>query len=226
MKKINVIILFFIVSSLSSCNKWKEPTDVDFFVDINKTPTLNDKITFTGGEIILESFDFDAQRDKGEDVIFTQNFTNGLAIPFNINQIVEELEFVIPQGYYKRIDIGFRTFDNNENICLLVLGNYQYSNGDLIPFRFEFTDTEQFKIRAEDDNGNDIILDKDIVSPAKIILNPSYWFQPIPSNDFENATISQVNGINTIQINKNVNDNIYDLILNRIGESATIIFNY
>lgn len=220
------IIPILTILLLSSCNKWKEPTDVDFFVDIDKTPTINDQLTFTGGEIILEYFDFDADRDKGDDVFFDKGFENGLIIPFNINQTVVELEFIIPQGVYKRIDIGFRTFDDNGDNCILVLGNYDYINGNTIPFRFEFTDSEQFKIRAENNDGSDIILDKDVMSPAKIILNPSHWFQPVPVNDFENATITNIGGVNTILITKNENDDIYDLILDRLDESALIIFNY
>jgi len=209
-----------------SCNKWKEPTEVDFYVDIDKTPTVNNQLAFTGGEIIVEYFDFDADRDKGEDVIFSKEFSTGLIIPFNINQPVAELDFVIPQGIYKRIDISFKTFDDNSDNCILILGDYTYLDGSIIPFRFEFTDSEEFSIRAENDDGGEIVLDKDRLSPAKILLNPSHWFQVLSVNDFQNATLTTVDGVSTIVINKNENDNIYDLVINRLDESALIIFNY
>lgn len=211
---------------MTGCKKWKEPTDVDFYVDINKTATVDGQLTFNSGEIIIDYFDFDADREKGDDVIFDQEFTNGLVIPFDATQVVAELDFVIPQGVYKRVDIGFRTFDDNADNCILVDGTYAYTAGGVIPVRFEFTDSEEFKIRAENEGGGDIILDKDIMSPAKIILDPSHWFQPVPVSYFESADIIDISGTNTILINKNTNDAIYDIVLDRLDESALITFNY
>lgn len=226
MKNIKLIIIISAICSLSACKKWKEPTDVDFYVDIEKTATINGQLSFSGGHIILDYFDFDADREIGDDVIFDKTFTNGLTIPFDANQVVGELEFVIPQGEYKRVDIGFKTFDDNGDICILVEGEYTYSSGGSIPFRFEFTDSEQFKIRANNSNGGNIVLDKDVQSPAKIILDPNYWFQPVPMAHFETATITNISGTNTIVINKNDNDIIYDIVIGRLNESALIIFNY
>ena len=164
--------------------------------------------------------------NSDDDVIFNKEFTNGLVIPFNASQSVSELEFTIPQGEYKRVDIGFRTFDDNGDLCILVEGNYTYTAGSSIPFRFEFYDAEQFRIRAEDNNGGNILLDKDVTSPAKIVLDPNHWFQPVPTSYFENADVSNISGTNTILIDKNNNDIIYDIVLDRLDESALIVFNY
>lgn len=226
MKKVKLIIAICTICGLSACKKWKQPTDVDFYVDIEKTATLNGQLTFTGGHINIDYFDFDGDREKGDDVIFDKEFTNGLVIPFDGSQSVPELEFMIPQGEYKRVDIGFRTFDDNGDLCILVEGNYTFSGGGSIPFRFEFYDSEQFKIRAEDNGGGNILLDKDVASPAKIVLDPNHWFQPVPTSYFENADISSVSGTNTILIDKNNNDIIYDIVLDRLDESALIVFNY
>lgn len=226
MKLKQSFIVIPILCFLFACKKWKEPTDVDFFVDIEKSATLGGQLTFTGGHLNIEEFDFDGDREKGDDVLFTKDFNTGLLIPFNESQSVAELEFMIPQGEYKRIDIGFRTFDDNGDICILVEGNYAYSGGGSIPFRFEFTDSEQFKIRAENKSGGNILLDKDVSSSAKIVLDPNYWFQPVPTSYFENADITDISGTNTIVINKNNNDLIYDIVLNRLEESALIVFNY
>lgn len=226
MKLKQSFIVIPILCSLFACKKWKEPTDVDFFVDIEKSATLGGQLSFIGGHINIEYFDFDGDREKGDDVLFTKDFNTGLLIPFNESQSVAELEFMIPQGEYKRIDIGFRTFDDNGDICILVEGNYAYSGGGSIPFRFEFTDSEQFKIRAENKSGGNILLDKDVSSSAKIVLDPNYWFQPVPTSYFENADITDISGTNTIVINKNNNDLIYDIVLNRLEESALIVFNY
>lgn len=216
----------FITGVFTACNKWKEPTDVNFYVDANKTATLNGQLTFNGGFINIEYFDFDADRVKGDDVFFTKDFANGLSIPFDATQMVAELDFVIPQGEYKRIDIGFRTFDDNNTVGIMVEGVYSYSGGGSIPFRFEFKNSEQFKIRAENDSGGNILLDKDVLSPAKIILDPNHWFQTVPVSYFENADVTNLSGTNTIFIDESNNDLIYDIVLDRLDESAVIVFNY
>jgi hypothetical protein len=48
----------------------------------------------------------------------------------------------------------------------------------------------------------------------------------VPISYFENADTFNVNGTNTIVINKNDNDNIYNLVVDRIDETALIVFNY
>lgn len=226
MKFKDVAIILSLSLGVLSCNKWKEPTDVDFHVDIDKTSSLGGQLSFSGGHINIEYFDFDGDREKGEDVFFSNDFNNGLLIPFDESQVVTELEFMIPQGEYKRIDIGFRTFDDNNDVCILVEGTYTYSGGGSIPIRFEFKDSEQFRIRAEDSGGGNIILDKDHTSPARIILDPNHWFQPVPISYFENADITNLSGTNTILIDKSTNDAIYDIVLDRLDESALIEFNY
>ena len=221
-----ILGLTIVIVNLSGCNKWKQPTDVFFYFDIDKTSTLGGQLTFSGGYINIEYFDFDGDREKGDDILFSNDFNNGLLIPFDESQVVSELEFMIPQGEYKRVDISFRTFDYNNDVCILVEGTYTYSGGGSIPVRFEFKDAEEFRIRAENYSGGNIVLDKDYISPARIILNPNHWFQPVPVSYFENADITNFSGTNTILIDKTTNDEIYDIVLDRLDESALIEFNY
>jgi len=149
-----------------------------------------------------------------------------LSINFDETQSIPELNFMIPQGEYDRIDIRMRTYDDDNTISILVEGTYTYSGGGAIPFRFEFEDSEQFKIRAENNGSGNIVLDKDVSSLAKIVLDPKHWFEPVPISLFENADITNVNGTNTIVINKDENDDIYDLVVDRIDETPIIVFNY
>jgi len=228
MKNNKKILILAFVNILLVCQKRKEPTDVDFYVDIDKSATQGWQLTFSGGHIIIEEFDFDADREKGDDVLFTQEYISGLTIPFDISSMVADLEFVIPQGVYKRIDVGFRTFDDPDDLIksILVEGAYEYAGGGSVPIRFEFSDSEQFVIRAESETGEDIILDKDVQSPAKIILNPPHWFETVPASLFETADLFDVGGTNTILITKTENDDIYDIVLDRLDESALVVFNY
>ncbi|TNE70821.1 MAG: hypothetical protein EP333_09835 [Bacteroidetes bacterium] len=219
-------IVFFCASLffLFSCNKWKQPTDTRFYCDINRAATLDDQLTFTGGQIILSSFVFEGERKKGDDVFFEQQFNNGLVVPFDLNNTVQELNFDIPQGVYVRIELVISTTADNESIT--VYGNYQYTSGDYVPFVFVFTDSEEFEVEAENEDGGDILLDKDQLSRAKIIIDPSYWFSPVPKSFFEGATLTNINGINTILIDKNSNEDIYDIVLDRLKDNTKAIFNF
>ena len=223
MKLLNYILIFslFIVTA---CNKWKKPTDTMFYMEINKTPTVNNQLTFSGGHFIMSKFEFDGRREKGDDVFFSQDFPNGLTIPFDLGNEITELDFQIPQGSYHRIEIDMRT--SSSGVGILVEGTYTYNGGGSIPVRFEFDAVEQFEIEAENDGGGNIILDKDHDSPAKIILDPTHWFSPVPLNWFENATVTNLNGTNTILIDKDINEDIYDVVLDRLEETAAVIFNY
>lgn len=224
MKKGAAIVLAGIF--LISCGKWKQPTDVKFYMDIDKSSAINNQLTFTGGEIVIEYFEFDGDREKGDDVFFGKDFADGLTIPFDETLEIEGLDFVIPQGIYKRLDIRFKTSDDVTETTLVLNGNYSYSGGGTIPVRFEIEDTQSFEARAESEDGGDIILDKDVQSPAKIILDPSYWFEPVPVSSFESADIVDFDGVNTLLINKDENSEIYNLVFDRVDESHMILFNY
>lgn len=225
MKKHVFIGMFCVLLLLVSCGKYKKPTEVDFYVDFTTSSTVGGNLTFSSGYVIVEEFDFDGDRERGDDVRFVRKFDNGLLIPFSSSNPVTELDFTIPQGEFKRIDIELETFDNNDP-CIFVEGTYTYQNNSTIPFRFEFEDSEKFEVRAEDNNGGNIVLDKDVLSKAKIVFDPAYWFAPIPISNFENAAVSSVGGVNTIVVNKNENEAIYDIVVNRIEESLLVVFNF
>lgn len=217
-----------IVIILFGCNKYKKPTELDFSADMSRTPTLGSKLTFESGFIQLEYFEFEGEREKGDDVYFEKEFSNGLHIPMDSTVNISELDFTVPQGIYKRMDISFSTFDDETDTqsSLEVKGNYQNASGTLIPFVFKFKDTESFEIRAKNEDGSSIILDEDYPSFAKIILNPEHWFEIVPMDDFENAETTEIDGVSTIIIDKDNNDDIYDLVLDRLDEENLILISY
>lgn len=224
MKKL--VLIIFLGANFAGCNKkYKEPTEVEFHMDINKAPSVSGMLTFSDGYFIMKRLDFDGDREKGEDVSFTRNYDTGLQIPFGLSTNIEDLNFSIPQGVYKSVELAFDTYVGSSP-CIVVNAVYQYSGGGTIPVLFEFDDSEEFAISAESEDGSLIVLDAEIASQAKIVLDPSHWFQPIPTTYFESATLTNIGGANTIVINKNTNEDIYDLILDRIDESTEAIFNY
>ena len=175
-----LIAVFFSFSSCDKRKKWKLPTDVGFKMDINRSTGSNGKLVFTSGPIILAEFDFEGEREQGDDVYFTKSFPGGLSIPFDPNGTIAELDFDIPQGTYNRIEISFETFDDLGDDNIVVNGTYTNTSGTDYPIRFEFKSAEYFSIVAEDYSGSSqIILDKDIAVSTKIQLDPIHWFQVV-----------------------------------------------
>jgi len=225
-KNVSILIIIFLILSTPSCkNEWKLPTDVGFKIDINRETSSDGRFVFTDGEIIIETFEFDGEREQGDDVYFSKSFEQGLKIPFSSSNIVKELDFDIPQGTYSKIVISFETFDELNDTNIIVNGFYTNSNNEKIPIRFEFTPSEEFEIVAIDYSGsNQIILNKDHPVKAKIEINPAHWFQVVSSSSLDDADLVDINGTPTILINDDENDDIFDLIIDRLDESLEAVF--
>ena len=225
-KNISILIIVFLISSFISCkNEWKLPTEVGFKIDINREPNSDGTLVFTDGEIIIETFEFDGEREQGDDVYFSKSFEQGLIIPFSSSSVVEELDFDIPQGTYSKIVISFETFDKFDNINIIVNGFYTNSSSERIPIRFEFTPSEEFDIVAVDYSGsNQIILNKDHPVNAQIEINPIHWFQVVSSSLLDDADLVDINGTQTLLISDDENEDIFDLIIDRLDESLEAVF--
>ncbi len=224
-----VILLLFAVL-VTGCNKdkrrkWKLPTEVSTTMDITKGTTGNGKARYSGGHIIIRAYNISGVREQGADISFNRNFSAGLTIPFDANNNVADLQFDIPQGAYTKMDIDFETYSNQSTPSILILGTYRNNVGTDIPIRFEFLYTEDFEIIARDSgNSGKIVLDKDQPSSTQLILDPQHWFQIVTNNQWENATLTDVQGTQTILITEDKNEDIYDNILDRIDESSEAIF--
>ncbi|PCH91083.1 MAG: hypothetical protein COB85_09590 [Bacteroidetes bacterium] len=223
-----ILSVVLIVLTLGSCKKedeWKLPTDVGFSMDVNRSYSSNGKLVFTSGIITLASFDFEGERAQGDDVYFSKSFPSGLNISFNSKSVISQLDFDIPQGTYTRISIAFSTLDDFDDNNIVVNGNYTNSSGTDYPIKFEFKSGEYFDIVAEDyTGGSEIVLDKDLTESVFIQLDPIHWFQIISTTLLDNADLVNVNGIQTIVISEDVNDNIFDLVVDRLDESMETVF--
>lgn len=223
----NRLLLFLTFSLLLlSCNKWKKPTEVTFYATKENPSSLNGQLVISSIKMELESFSFEGDREKGDDVLFTNTYSGNEKITFGELSEIGFMDFEIPQGEYKRIDIEL-DLDSESQESIVIEGSYTDNNAQTTPILFVFDDDDKYRIRAEDDTGeSDIILDTDVPSRVKILMDASYIFSVIPQSQFENATISNVNGNSTILINDSVNEDIYDLIIDRLEESLQVRFNF
>ncbi|MBL4862816.1 MAG: hypothetical protein JKY09_07365 [Crocinitomicaceae bacterium] len=221
-----LFILFVLVATGCKKNQLKKPTDVSFKMDINRNTSANGKLVFTSGTILLASFDVEGEREEGDPIAFTRSFSSGLLVNFSPDNSISEIQYDIPQGVYTSLDVNFSTFDDFGGNTIVVNGIYTNNASNDIPVRYEFLSSEYFSISGEDYSGSSsIVLDKDTPANTLIKLDPIHWFSIITTNMMENADLVNVGGIMTILINESVNDNIYDLIADRIDESTEAVFN-
>ncbi|MDH4471055.1 MAG: hypothetical protein QE487_00520 [Fluviicola sp.] len=226
-RKIHILVcLVFAVLMVQSCKKYKKPTSVAFYMDMEASPIYNGKLTFSSGYFSLYKLSFDGKRKKGDDVNFEKEYTSPLQVAFDPNNASQELMFTIPQGIYEKIEMKFETDDDNGIVSLKVVGNYQNTSGDNIPVYLEINESEVFELKGTASSGQNIVLDKDVATKAKVLFNVSYWFESVPMNSFENAILTSVNGIDAIVISSTSNESIYDNIIDRLEESDKIIFNF
>ncbi len=224
-KYLTFLIILFVFTACNKKNIWKEPTDVGFKINIKKTDIIDKRFNFTDGTIIIAEFEFEGEREQADDVYFSKSFPGGLNIDFDPDTPIPELDFDIPQGTYTGISVAFDTFDDLGYNNIVVNGTYTNPEGEKLPLRFEFRSGEYFVITAEDYSGNSqIILDADIPASATIVLNPVYWFQKISSSLMNDAVLTEINGKETILINDTVNENIFDIVADRLDESTETVF--
>lgn len=222
------LLFLIVVVALVGCkkNQLKTPTDVSFKMDINRNTSNDGKLVFHGGTILLAAFDVEGKRQEGDPISFSRSFPQGLLINFDPNNGVPAIQYDIPQGVYTELTISFETFDDNGDNTIVVNGTYTNTLGTDIPVRFEFLSSEYFEITGEDGaNSGLIVLDKDTPANAHIKLDPIYWFDILTTNQMENADLVNFGGTPTILINESDNDNLYDLLADRIDESTEAVFN-
>jgi len=222
-----IIVLALILSiTILGCkkNELKVPTDVSFSLDINRNPSSSGHLVFNNGFIVLSEFEIEGTRQEGDPFLFNKSFPEGLIINFNPTNSISDLELKIPQGIYTDIDISFETFDDNDDITILVEGIYTNQSNISFPIRFEFLSSEYFSINGESESGT-IVLNKNKPITAFVKFDPIYWFDSISSNMLNNAELFDVGGELIILINENENTDIYDIVVDRIDEKTSAIFN-
>jgi hypothetical protein len=204
-------------------------------------------ITFTEGQIGIQRIQFEGQREAGGDIFFeTDPQTNLPALLFSSPPPVIVSDFDIPQGIYnsmkwnielKRIVTDELTVNDDTdslNTGFAIKGWYTYwiwsSDPEEfpidvnIPFIVAIDDTEQFGFRSYDpDHNSRIVLSENKDYEAILSLNLPYAFAPISQESFEKADISGDSLHPRIIISRNENEELYNIILDRLAESSFVL---
>lgn len=221
-----ILVGFFLALVGCKKNELKKPTDVTISIDINRNLSSEGHLSFHDGYIRLASFSVEGVRQEGADVELSKEFEQGNLTYFSSSSPINNLNIDIPQGNYTDLDIAFNTFDDNDETTIRVEGLYTNQSNQTYPIIFEFASSESFSINSEaDDGGFIIILDKNISSSVLIKLDPVYWFDIVSYNLFDNASLIEVNGSMTIVVDENTNEDIYDLVVDRLDEQTSSVFS-
>ncbi|MCP4442122.1 MAG: hypothetical protein GY810_24695 [Aureispira sp.] len=223
------LFLAYIVFSISSCkekDEWKLPSDVQFSMDIKKESPNNNKLTFSGGHIVLSSFAIEGTRTQGENVNFDRPYPNGTKVSFDANSYIEDLGFDIPQGTYDYLKIRFSTHEEVGSNNIVLNGSYKSGN-TTVPIQLEIASKEHFEINAVDNIGKSpkVVLSHNSLSQAQITLDPTYWFQTVSNSMLDVADKTIVGSNQTILINMTNNSTIYYKIIDRIDEEMEAVLN-
>lgn len=228
MKKLNyALMLMFITLTIVSCNKseWKKPTEVAFLVDVNKEASLDGKLFFTEGQIVLRNITFDGKRIQADDVYFEADFDKGLKVALSSTTANSSLVFDIPQGTYSSVRIDFEAEESDDEL-IIIKGFYTNSSGIELPIILELVEIEFYDKIAKTAQG-EVEIDLVAGNPKKatIILDPIFWFGTFSLNQLDNAETTLVNGVETILINEENNESLHNIIEDRIGANEKVTFN-
>jgi len=230
MKKTHKYLLLFAcltaIFSFSSCKKkWKQPTDVSFKFLLNSNSNTG-LVKFTNAYLFLNKISYTGDRKQSPTHIELQQQLNGLPINFSSGSASSALKFEIPQGTYSKIDIKYETISNQNATSLEINGTYVDSSGNTIAVQFIFPAADGITLTAKNaSGGNEIVLIEGHPVTANITLNPNYWFASIPKSIFNDAEVEDKNGVQTISIDKDNNEDLYNLIVNRIKDGNECVFN-
>ena len=233
MKKYVYIIAGIFIMGFSSCEKDELtlPSKVNFEFTMETyhgSGAAQSKygLDIDEGTIVINSIEFDGRREVGEDYFFSRDFTPSLKADMHNGDTNQNISFDIPQGVYTNIEIEFSLGDEDKN-ALVLDGKYKQGPFVKVPVRIEYTLQEKIRVRAKNQNGKEqIVLQKDKPSIAKVIFNTPAFFQLINPKMIENAVRVEINGKQTILINNEVNVNIFNLLATRLDNSVRVIFKH
>lgn len=216
MKKIVLLFSIAAVIASTSCeeDELKLPAEVNISFDMNSF-TLGDDtkaaplFTIDEGYIIINTIEFDGEREQGDDYFFTNTFEELLQAEMHTGNINQDVSFDIPQGVYYKVEFNFIVGDEEYPALRLRGISNDPVLGD-IPVLFEYPFVEEIQIEATNINGKkEIVLRKDRPSTATIILDIPLLCKLFNPGMIQQAELVSIEGEDVLLINNETNTNIF-----------------
>jgi hypothetical protein len=230
-----ITLILFIAGCIEK-DELTRPVKVNFKIGISPYFNFNAAyLHITKCQIGIQSIHFEGKREAGEDIFFDTDPKMNLQTLSFLQPITFDV-FDIPQGVYnymewkislKCIDTEVLIDDRNEYspcIGIAISGDYTFLDGYVIPFTFAVNDQVQFNVMSYDPYDNSkLVLSADKEYDANLLFAPEKGFNSFTQKSFEKAEISHEGGYPKIIISSSKNEKLYDLLLNRIFQSAEFV---
>lgn len=200
-----------------SCGKkWKEPVTTLFSFRLEEVPE-NSQLLFYQSSLTLEKLEIEGNRKQGEEHIFLERTTAAGLYYFSLTSESSTISMDIPQGTYS--EIKTRVFLNSDSDGSIQLnGAYINTLGDTTPIIFTYDPETVLELRASASGQSSINLVEDNIYHGRIFFNVAYLFDAVPNQDLEDAYLTMVNNIPTIEIDEDNNSDIYDILSQRMDQ--------
>jgi hypothetical protein len=225
----------------NSCIKDENTHPVRLSVSVNITEQYktSDTLSFGKGEIIIKEVQFEGKREAGENYSFNSETGKEYGPKYFYAQSanLESIAlFDIPQGIYTLMKWRFELSDglerleseddNNETPGLIIHGNYIKHNGEKLEVRIEIDPFESFECQTISPTGEkkiNVISGK--VYNAVLSFDPYFAFRAISTDSLEDADYSDDDKPPLLLISSDSNEELYEIILFRLQQSAKIVFS-
>jgi hypothetical protein len=223
MKKQTFILAIFSLAIVGfiSCEKeaLRKPTLELKFNTITSESSLKstsaNSIQFTGGHIILENIEFEAESDTDSlevdfeiDAYITLDFATG--------ELTPDLSAIkLTPGYYTEIELEIELWDQTEQPSIDLEGTWTDTNGTPHPIRLIMPLGQTFSLEIE----GEFNIQDNTAMTAYITIDPTAWFTGEAGELLPSATTDS-DGI--IVISPDQNYNIYDIIKDAIDHTSEI----
>lgn len=222
-KKWSLLLLFVLFACESEDDALKQPTSLEFRLDVVRQASKGGRLRFTGGAINISSFSFEGEREQGDDYEFEREYANGLLLNFDLSQSIPEWQFDIPQGTYTKIEFEFE-IESKGSSSLELQGRFIDEDGEEFPLLMQLSAFDYFEVDARNaQGGREIILVEGSPAIGELIFDPNHWFEEIDLEDLDEAEFTEYNGLETLLINDSLNADLLDDLKSELDEKLTLI---
>ena len=181
-------------------------------------------LSITDGVLVISRIDFEGRRQNAEDVFFTAEFAPPIVAELAEGITNQYVQFDIPQGIYDRMEFIFH-LGAPGYMPLVMTGEANLPQFGEKLVRFEYQYPEPIGTIATDPEEDAIVLKKDEISTASVLIDAEKLFRLVNIGQLMSAEISNPGGIETIVINQDMNSPIFNVIANRLSQSFEVIFD-
>lgn len=175
------------------------------------------------GNMTISAIEFEGRRKDASDIFFNVDYDPVVDINLHQQTSSTSIDYDIPQGIYKRIEMIFH-IGGSEILPLVLKGMANIEDEGSIQIIFEYGYDEEIKVVAKPEQGNEIILNKDTFARARAELDIDILFRLVNIERIQNADIVTIDGVKTILINKDNNKSTFNIIAARLNQSLRLVF--